>query len=129
MVVDLWFIGVESALSLLRRSPYNRLMDKFAALQEILAMDPGNAFARYGLAMEHIAQGNPEAALREFDVLIGHSPDYVPAYQISAQTLHAMGRDDDALVRLDEGIAVAQRIGNHHALAEMSAMRDELGSR
>ena len=49
-------------------------MDKLAALREILAMDPGNAFARYGMAMEHIAQGNPEAALAEFDALIAHSP-------------------------------------------------------
>ena len=92
-------------------------------------MDPGNAFARYGLAMEHIAQGNPETALVEFDALIAHSPDYVPAYQMSAQTMHALGRDDAALVRLDAGIAAALRTGNQHALAEMSAMRDELGSR
>ena len=104
-------------------------MDKLAALQEILAMDPGNAFARYGLAMEHIAQGNPEAALAEFDALIGHSPDYVPAYQMSSQTLVELGRIDAALVRLNEGIAAAQRTGNQHAMAEMSAMRDELSMR
>ena len=104
-------------------------MDKLAALREILQLDPGNAFARYGLAMEHIAQGNPEAALAEFDALIAHSPDYVPAYQISAQTMHALGRIDATLDRLDQGIAAAQRTGNQHALAEMSALRDELGSR
>jgi predicted Zn-dependent protease len=104
-------------------------MDKLAALQEILHMDPGNAFARYGVAMEHIAQGTSEAALAEFDVLIGHSPDYVPAYQMSAQTLHSLGRNEATLDRLDEGIAAALRTGNQHALAEMSAMRDELGNR
>jgi predicted Zn-dependent protease len=101
-------------------------MDKLAALQEILAMDPGNAFARYGLAMEHIARGNTEAALAEFDALIGHSPDYVPAYQMSAQTLLELGRVESTVQRLDEGIAAAQRTGNQHALTEMSAMRDEL---
>ena len=89
----------------------------------------GNAFARYGLAMEHIAQGNPEVALAEFDSLIDHSPDYVPAYQMSAQTLVELGRIDAVLARLDEGIAAAQRTGNQHALAEMSAMRDELANR
>ena len=92
-------------------------------------MDPGNSFARYGLAMEHIARGNPEVALAEFDALIAHSPDYVPAYQMSGQTLVEMGRIDAALVRLDEGIAAAQRTGNQHALAEMIAMRDELSMR
>ena len=103
-------------------------MDKLAALQEILGMDPGNTFARYGLAMEHISQGNPEAALAEFDALILGSPDYVPAYQISAQTLVTLGRIDAARQRLDEGIAVAQRTGNQNALAEMSAMRNEVAS-
>src|ERR1039458_2687074 len=104
-------------------------MDKLAALNEILQIDPANAFARYGVAMEHIAQGKPETALAEFDTLIVHSPDYVPAYQISAQTLLALGRIDAALHRLDEGIAAAQRTGNRHALAEMEAMRAELASR
>jgi len=104
-------------------------MDKLAALNEILQLDPANAFARYGLAMEHIAQGNPEAALAEFAALIARSPDYVPAYQMSAQTLVTFGRTEAALEQLNAGIAVAQRTGNQHALAEMSAMRDELGIR
>jgi cytochrome c-type biogenesis protein CcmH/NrfG len=64
-------------------------MDKLAALNEILQLDPANAFARYGLAMEHIARDNPEAALAEF----------------------------------------ATCTGNHHALAEMESLRDELTSR
>jgi predicted Zn-dependent protease len=101
-------------------------MDKIAALNEILQLDPSNAFARYGLAMEHVAQGNPEAALTEFDSLIGHNPDYVPAYQMSAQTLMKLGRTEPALTRLHEGIAAANRTGNQHALAEMEAMREEL---
>lgn len=101
-------------------------MDKLAALNEILQLDPANAFARYGLAMEHAAQGNPEAALAEFDILIGHNPDYVPAYQMSAQTMVKLGRTEAALTRLHEGIAAANRTRNQHALAEMEAMRDDL---
>ena len=103
-------------------------MDKIAALNEILQLDPANAFARYGLAMEHVARGNPEAALTEFDSLIGHNPDYVPAYQMSAQTMVKLGRNDAALTRLHEGIAAANRTGNQHALAEMEAMREELST-
>jgi tetratricopeptide (TPR) repeat protein len=101
-------------------------MDKLAALNEILKLDPANAFARYGLAMEHIARGNPEAALAEFSVCIEHNPDYVPAYQMSAQTLAKLGRTDEALARLEAGIAAATCTGNHHALAEMESLRDEL---
>jgi predicted Zn-dependent protease len=101
-------------------------MDKIAALTEILQADPANAFARYGLAMEHISQGNPDTALAEFTTLIQHSPDYVPAYQMSAQTLAKLNRTPEALDRLHLGIATANRTGNQHALAEMEALRNDL---
>jgi predicted Zn-dependent protease len=101
-------------------------MDKLAALTAILEQDPTNAFARYGLAMEHALRGNPDAALAEFSTLIAHSPDYVPAYQMSAQTLAKLGRTEAALDRLHAGIAAANRTNNQHALAEMQAMRDDL---
>jgi Tfp pilus assembly protein PilF len=101
-------------------------MDKLAALNEILQLDPTNAFARYGLAMEHISQQNPEIALAEFATCIVDNPDYVPAYQMSAQTLVTLGRTESALERLHAGIAAANRTANQHALAEMEAMREEL---
>jgi predicted Zn-dependent protease len=101
-------------------------MDKIVALREILSLDPANAFARYGLAMELVAQDDTDAALAEFDALIAHSPDYVPAYQMSAQTLAKLNRTADALTRLHAGIAAANRTGNQHALAEMEALREEL---
>ena len=104
-------------------------MDKLAALNEILQLDPTNAFARYGLAMQHVSQGKPEVALAEFSTLIGHNPEYVPAFQMSAQTLVTLGRTDEALERLHAGIAAANRTNNQHALAEMEAMREELASR
>lgn len=104
-------------------------MDKLAALNEILQLDPANAFARYGLAMEHVTRGNPEAALAEFSTCIADNPDYVPAYQMSAQTFVTLGRTEEALSRLHEGIGAANRTNNQHALAEMEAMREELAGR
>lgn len=101
-------------------------MDKLAALNEILQLDPANAFARYGLAMEHVSRGNPEIGLTEFATCLVHNPDYVPAYQMSAQTLVSLGQTEAALERLNAGISAAARTGNQHALAEMEAMRQEL---
>ena len=101
-------------------------MDKIAALTEILTADPTNAFARYGLAMEHISQGSPDTALTEFTALIHHSPDYVPAYQMSAQTLAKLGRTDEAVTRLKQGLTAAQRTKNAHASSEMQALLDDL---
>jgi predicted Zn-dependent protease len=102
-------------------------MDKIAALNEILQLDPTNAFARYGLAMEHASHGRTDAALAEYAILIGHNPDYVPAYQMSAQTLIKLGRTEEALTRLTAGLEAAQRTNNAHAASEMQALLDDLG--
>jgi len=101
-------------------------MDKIATLTEILAQDPTNAFARYGLAMEHASQGNVDTSLQEFQRLLADHPDYTAGYFMAAQTLAKAGRTDEAKSRLNEGIASAHRTGNAHALSEMQAMLDDL---
>ena len=101
-------------------------MDKIAMLTEILTHNPGDAFARYGLAMEHANQGQTEASLAEFDRLLSTHPDYTAGYFMAAQTLVKVGRTDEARTRLDQGIASARRTGNQHALSEMEALLMEL---
>ena len=77
-------------------------MDKIAMLTEILTQNPGDAFARYGLAMEHANQGQTDAALAEFDRLLTTHPDYTAGYFMAAQTLVKAGRTDEAKARLDQ---------------------------
>ncbi|MBI3646802.1 MAG: tetratricopeptide repeat protein, partial [Acidobacteriales bacterium] len=62
-------------------------MDRIAMLNEILAENPGDAFARYGLAMEYSKAGEIERALEEFKTLLEKNPDYTPGYFMAAQTL------------------------------------------
>jgi predicted Zn-dependent protease len=101
-------------------------MDRIALLTQVLEQNPSDAFARYGLAMAHLSEGQTDAALAEFDTLIEHNPEYVPAYQMSAQTLAKLGRSPEAVDRLRRGIATAVRHGNAHAASEMQAMLDDL---
>jgi len=101
-------------------------MDKIAGLKEILAMDPGNAFARYGLAMEYVNQGQVETGLAEFDALIAAHPDYTAGYQMAAQTLAKVERIAEAIAKLKVGVESARRAGNNKALSEMQGMLDEL---
>jgi predicted Zn-dependent protease len=101
-------------------------MDKIAMLTEILTQNPGDAFARYGLAMEHANQGQTDAALTEFDRLLSTHPDYTAGYFMAAQTLVKARRANEAKARLAQGIASAQRTGNQHALGEMQALLEEL---
>ncbi|HXS11283.1 MAG TPA: tetratricopeptide repeat protein [Acidobacteriaceae bacterium] len=101
-------------------------MDKIAMLTEILAEHPTDAFTRYGLAMAYASEGKNDDALREFATTIQHNPDYVPAFQMSAQTLLKLGRTDEARQRLNDGLAAAARTGNEHAASEMQAMLDDI---
>ena len=101
-------------------------MDKIAGLKEILALDPGNSFARYGVAMELASQGETSLAIAEFDQLLANDPDYTAGYFMSAQTLAGAGKKQQAIERLKAGIACAARSGNSHALNEMQTMLGEM---
>lgn len=101
-------------------------MDRIATLSEILAHDPNNAFARYGLALEYANTGEHERALEEFAKLLSANPDYAAGYFMAAQTLVKSGRTDDAKKMLTDGIAAAAREGDSHAQGEMQAMLDDL---
>ena len=102
-------------------------MDRIAMLTEILRENPKDAFARYGLAMAYSAEGKTEEALREYGIAIENTPDYVPAYQMSAQVLMKLGRMDEAKARLEAGMVVCERTRNAHAASEMQGMLDEIG--
>jgi predicted Zn-dependent protease len=101
-------------------------MDKIATLNEILAQDPTNAFARYGLAMEFAGRNETASALAEFDRLLTDHPDYTAGYFMAAQTLARANRTADAKQRLADGIVCAKRTGNQHAQREMQAMLDDM---
>ena len=101
-------------------------MDKIAGLKEILALDPKNSFARYGIAVELASRGEVDAAMAEFDKLLSIDPDYTAGYFMSAQTLAKAMRIPEAMERLKAGISCAARTDNRHALSEMQGMLDEL---
>ena len=95
-------------------------------LTEFLEQNPGDAFARYGLAMEYSKAGQTEQALSQFEKLLQLHPDYTNGYFMAAQTLQRAGRTAEAKKMLENGIDAAKRTGNKHALSEMAGMLDEL---
>jgi tetratricopeptide (TPR) repeat protein len=95
-------------------------------LTEFLQQNPGDAFARYGLAMEYSNGGQTEQALAEFKKLLELHPDYTNGYFMAAQALERSGRTAEARKMLENGVEAAQRTGNKHALSEMAGMLEEL---
>jgi predicted Zn-dependent protease len=102
-------------------------MDRFAMLKEILAQNPNDAFARYGLAMEYSNSGEVDRALEEFTKLLSAHPDYTAGYFMAAQSLARANRAEEAKKMLMEGISSAKKTGNSHAQSEMEALLEELG--
>ena len=101
-------------------------MDRIAALIEVLTQNPNDAFARYGLALEHSNRGDFEHALAEFSTLLKTHPDYTAGYFMAAQTLAKAERIDESKRMLVDGISSARRTGNNHAQSEMTAMLEDL---
>ncbi|HVM74796.1 MAG TPA: tetratricopeptide repeat protein [Candidatus Saccharimonadales bacterium] len=95
-------------------------------LEEFLTKNPNDAFSRYGIALECVKEGDIAAAETHFRALIETNPDYVPGYQMYAQTLAQNERGEDAKAILEKGIAAAIRQGNQHARSEMEGLLSEL---
>ena len=96
-------------------------------LEEFLLKNPNDAFTRYGLALECIRDGDLPSAEAHFRTLVQSNPDYVPGYQMYAQTLTQNDRREEAKSILTQGIQAAIRQGNQHARTEMEGLLAILG--
>ncbi|HTV48222.1 MAG TPA: tetratricopeptide repeat protein [Phycisphaerae bacterium] len=95
-------------------------------LQELLADDPDDSFARYCIAMEFDKLGRLDEAAAQFRDLIDRDADYAAAYFMASKTLQKLGKIDDAREMLAGGIAAAKRSGDTHAAEEMTEALNQL---
>jgi Flp pilus assembly protein TadD len=101
--------------------------DRIAALKSILAQNPAEALARYGLAMEYVKAGDLETAVKEFRELTALKADHAYAFFQTGQALEKLGRTDEAKAAYRQGIEAASRKGDSHAQDELQAALDTLG--
>jgi tetratricopeptide (TPR) repeat protein len=97
-------------------------------LEEFLAANPKDAFARYGLAMECANQDDTAAAIANFEKLLAENPNYVAGYFQYGQLLTRLSRTADARRTLSHGIEAARRTGDQHASSEMEAALAQLAA-
>ena len=100
---------------------------RIEALTAMLAQDPKNTFARYGLAMAHLDGGHADEAIQQFNTLLENNPDYAAAYFHGGRALETLGRLDDARALYEKGIEVTTRTGDGHTRSELQAALDILG--
>ena len=90
-------------------------------LKQMLAQDPNNGFARYGLAMELANGGQLEQAAQEFKALLAQDESYVAGYYHGGQALEKLGRIDEARTLYEKGMEASTRKGDLHTRSEIEA--------
>jgi len=95
-------------------------------LENFVAQNPKDAFARYGLAMECVTAGELAAAESHFAALVEANPQYVPAYYHYGQLLARLEKSGEARSILRTGMDVARNAGDHHALSELEQALSDL---
>ncbi len=97
-------------------------------LEQSLAEDPGDAFLRYGLAMQCLREGDVEEGRQRLLALIGDEPEkQVAAYQQLGQSYADAGDAKDARATWEVGITRARAAGDWHAAGEMEQALAMLG--
>jgi tetratricopeptide (TPR) repeat protein len=96
-------------------------------LKNLVAQNPSDSFARYGLAMAYASAGDYAPAVEEYRKLIDLNPKYVAAYYHGGQALEKLGRTDEARDVYRRGIAISTEVGDQHARSELEAVLDLLG--
>jgi hypothetical protein len=95
-------------------------------LEAFVQVNPGDAFGRYGLAVECANEGDNAAAIANFEKLLADHPAYVTGYFQFGQFLARISQIEKARTTLTAGIAAASRAGDHHAAEEMQAALSQL---
>lgn len=95
------------------------MSSRLEILEGMLAQDPANTFARYGLAMELAKGGRFADAVRQFEELIANKPDYCAAYFHGGQTLEKAGELEEAAAMYRRGIEAARQAGDTHTRMEL----------
>ncbi len=96
-------------------------MSRRETLQAMLAQNPQDTFARYGLAMDYANSGELESAVTEYRALLAANPNYAAAYFHGGQALEKLGRVEEARELYENGIEVTGRTGDHHTQSELQA--------
>ncbi|WP_437187681.1 hypothetical protein SH668x_001087 [Planctomicrobium sp. SH668] len=101
-------------------------MNRLEKIEERLKVDPDDIFLNYSYAMELSKGIDVEATRAAFSKVRQLDSNYVSAYFQEGQFLAGQELLNEAREILREGITVAKRIGDGHALGEITEFLDNL---
>lgn len=92
----------------------------------MLLKEPDDVFLNFSLAMELVKAGETEPALQRFDRVIELDGNYTAAYYHKGNALIGLERTDDARRVLADGVEACCRVGDTHALSEMTDLLNSI---
>ena len=102
------------------------MSDRIEQLKAFLAEDPGDSFIRYALAKEYEGMGQMYQARDAYLALKKDDPTYVGLYYHLGKLYEELGEEEEALATYTEGINVAKKATDFHALSELNTAKVNL---
>ena len=96
------------------------------AFRAMVAKNPGNALAHYGLANEAVKAGLLDEAVEHYRAYLSAHDDEGNGWQRLGETLAKLGRGAEAKDAFAKGIEAANRFGHPGMAAEIQDLLSEL---
>ena len=100
--------------------------NRIDTLISFLKDDPQDSFVRFALAKEYEKLGTLKKALDSYLELKKMDPEYVGLYYHLAAIYEKLDEPVEALLIYDEGIAIAKKQADFHALSELHTAKTNL---
>lgn len=103
----------------LRRIRMKDKANRIDTLLDFLKDDPDDSFLIFALAKEYEKIGTKHKAMQILAELRTKDPEYVGLYYHLAALQIDLHQISDALITYDQGIVVAKKLADFHALSEL----------
>jgi len=100
--------------------------NRIDTLLKFLEEDPNDSFIMFALAKEYEKIGTLKKALDTYMQLREMDPNYVGLYYHLAALQLELKLPDEALVTYDQGMIVAKKAADFHALSELHTARTNM---
>ena len=98
--------------------------ERLELLKQYLKESPSDPFIIYAIATEYL-EGDPEKALKYFELLIDNHPDYIPTYYHLANLYRDMGQNHQARQIYEAGLQKALKAHDTLAHRELKNAYEE----
>jgi len=101
-------------------------MDRIEQLKKFLQTNPEDCFVKHALALEHIKNGDQEAAKELFEEVLQTDENYIGSYYHLAKLLERNEDTEAAIAVYEKGLKHAKDAGEQHAYNELKSAYEEL---